>query len=417
MGSSTPAAVSIPFNIQIDSSTTSSILLSWGANNNVIHSTVLAYQVHYQKEASKYVQYGPRLPSTSSEFNIQNLVADTFYKICLVIYQNNTVTPDRKCVDASTSNWRIPVSISIGSSIGAVLALFLIMLIVVAVARCPTTIHWPHNQKMASKKYDSISSHFHYDFSDTVTHEREDDFISDHSESELHKEGCGSSPYHPRTDHRTPVGHLCNGHHHHHQVTFSDQTPTRCTGARPKVPIPRHGQHSSYLGKKQLVSHSSTDSETDHVTSDRVKQMRHPKKLCENVPICYSDDIYILSNRSNGDFSDSPVFCSKHQSNDFPFGPGSLECNAGSSVLVHKVPSQSQMDVSSSDSGYKDTLHKAQSESFEDENAFFSAPENFASDLDTNQGTYKNDISDEYEMADLSDKMRPVYVSQIDQSV
>ena len=50
------------------------------------------------------------------------------------------MTPDRECVDASTSNWRIPVSISIGSSIGAVLALFLIMLMVVAVARCPFAI-------------------------------------------------------------------------------------------------------------------------------------------------------------------------------------------------------------------------------------------------------------------------------------
>lgn len=419
MVSTTPASA-IPFNIQIDSSTTSSILLSWGASNNFIHSTILAYQVHYQKEASKYVQYGPRLPSTSSEFNIQNLVADTFYKICLVIYQNNTVTPDRECVDASTSNWRIPVSISVGSSIGAVLALFLIMLIVVAVARCPSTIRWPHKQKMTCKKYDSISSHFHYDFSDTVTHEREDDITSDHSETELHREGCNASPHHHHSEHRTAAAHLCNGHHHnHHQVTFSDP-PTRCTGARPKVQIPKHCQHSTCLGKKQLMSHSSTDSETDHVTL--VQQMKCPEKWCENAQICFSDDIYNIQvlNRPDGDFNHSPVCCSKHQSNDFLFGPGSLEYKAGSSVLVHKAPSPSQMEVSSSDSGYKETLHKAQSESFEDENAFFSATDNFASDLETNEGKYKNEISDEYEMTDLTDKLRSVHVSPspgIDQSV
>ncbi|XP_061186076.1 uncharacterized protein LOC133194118 [Saccostrea echinata] len=407
---STTSAETAFHNLHVESSTTSSIHLSWGTlNENLLRSTILAFQVHYQKEASKYVQYGPRLPATANEYDIKNLVADTFYKICLVIYQNNTVTPDRECVDASTSNWRIPVSISVGSSIGAVLALFLIMLIVVAVARCPFGIRWHHNQRMTGRKYDSMSSHFHYDFSDTLTHEREDDFISDHSDNGLYKEGCNHSSCYTHPEYRSAPSQLCNGHHHH-QVTFSQHPPTICTGARPKVA--KHCQKPSYLGKKHLMSQYSTDSEPDHVTLEREQQRTHQSKLCDQTHVCFGDDNYNLqmSDTTDVDFHHSHVCCARNQNNDYLNGHGPLSCEAGGSILLHKAPSLNQIDVSSSDSGYRDALHQGPSESFEDDNAFFSATENFSSDLDTNDSMQKRVTSDEYEMSDLSDKTKSIKI-------
>lgn len=406
MLSSTPS-LTIPINLQVESSTTSSIKLSWGPGTTPLLSAILAYQVHYQKEASKYVQYGPRLPATSNEYNIQNLVADTFYKICLVIYQNNTVTPDRECVDASTSNWRIPVSISIGSSIGAVLALFLIMLMVVAVARCPFAIRWHHNQKMTARKYDSISSHFHYDFSDTVTHERDEDYLSDHSENGLYKEGCNLSPSYRHPEYRLTAAQVCNGHHHH-QVTFNPNLPTRCTGARPKIQMAKHSPQPSYLAKKHIVSHSSTESESEQVNVERLEPKPYSGRLCEHAHVCFSDDNYNL--QSDVDFPHSQECCARNQNNDFNESEHLGFEAAGGLIILHEAPSLNQVDVSSSDSGYKDTLHRAQSESDED-NALFSATKSFASDQDMDDNMQTTAVSDEFEMTDLSDKMKSIKIS------
>ena len=416
MLSSTPS-LTIPFNVQVESSTTSSIQLTWGRLPSLTPQpgAVLAFQVHYQKEASTYIQYGPRLPASSNEFNIKNLVADTFYKICLVIYQNNTVTPDRECVDASTSNWRIPVSISIGSSIGAVLALFLIMLIVVAVARCPFAIRWHHNQKMTGRKYDSMSSHFHYDFSDTVTHERDEDYISDHSENGVYKEPCNLSPSYRHPDYRLNGSQLCNGHHHHHhpphQVTFSPNPPTRCTGARPK--IAKHCQQPSYLGKKHIVTHSSTESETEPMTLERPDQKTYPiGRSCEHAHVCFSDDNYNL--QSDVDFPHSQECCSRNQNNDFitVVDPQGYEASGGM-IVLHEASSLNQVDVSSTDSGYKDTLHRAQSES-DEENALFSATKQcLGPSMDDKDDSLlsRNVVPDEFEMTDLSDKKRSIKIS------
>ena len=60
------------------------------------------------------------------------LAAFLLFQVCLVTKRNDT-GPLRQCVDASTTNWQLPVSI--GSSIGAILALSIIVLIVL-LSRC-----------------------------------------------------------------------------------------------------------------------------------------------------------------------------------------------------------------------------------------------------------------------------------------
>lgn len=299
------------------------------------------------------------------------------------------------------------MSISIGSSIGAVLALFLIMLMVVAVARCPFAIRWHHNQKMTARKYDSISSHFHYDFSDTVTHERDEDYLSDHSENGLYKEGCNLSPSYRHPEYRLTAAQVCNGHHHH-QVTFNPNLPTRCTGARPKIQMAKHSPQPSYLAKKHIVSHSSTESESEHVTVERLEPKPYSGRLCEHAHVCFSDDNYNL--QSDVDFPHSQECCARNQNNDFNESEHLGFEAAEGLIILHEAPSLNQVDVSSSDSGYKDTLHRAQSESDED-NALFSATKSFASDQDMDDNMQTIPVSDEFEMTDLSDKAKSIKIS------
>ncbi|XP_076464146.1 uncharacterized protein LOC143296210 [Babylonia areolata] len=210
----------LAFSTEIASSTASSIYVKWEVGDDsddatlfpadvmVPSNVILGYRVHYQKVASSYVQYSHFLSPSVSSYSINNLVADTFYKVCVVMYRNDTSSPDRQCLDASTTSWHIPVSI--GSSIGAVLALSIIVLIVL-LSRCPSIArrhhhHHHHSRASASEssKYDSMtSSRYHDDPSDTTTqcHDHDDDVFSDSC--------CDSHHHHPHHHHH---------HHHHHPL-------------------------------------------------------------------------------------------------------------------------------------------------------------------------------------------------------
>ncbi|XP_052808560.1 uncharacterized protein LOC128237246 [Mya arenaria] len=159
------------------SSTSSSIQVGWKLRAANI-PLVQQFQVHYQKVASKYIQYGPLLHSKEREYEVGNLVADTYYKVCLVVYRSNT-TDYRECTDASTTNWQLPVSV--GSSIGAVLALSVIVLIVL-LSKCKVPLRYRGKKSKSSTRYDTISSMYHddqFEFSETVTHGNDDDFVSE----------------------------------------------------------------------------------------------------------------------------------------------------------------------------------------------------------------------------------------------
>ncbi|VDI52600.1 uncharacterized protein LOC143064434 [Mytilus galloprovincialis] len=208
--------------VEVSSTSTSSVEILWRANPDTV-SNVLGYRVHYQKIASSYIQYGPHLSPTIHSYTVHNLVADTYYRICLMMLRNDTATL-QKCVDASTRSWHIPVSI--GSSIGAVLALSMIVFVILLL-RWPSSIHWRGKQK--TRKYDSMSSHFNdelYDFSESVTMTAgHDDMFSDQSEGyvfelPVHNNGhCnGNTNYVIAGVHRkgsSSSSHKHSGHHHH----------------------------------------------------------------------------------------------------------------------------------------------------------------------------------------------------------
>ena len=74
---------------EVDSSTSTSIQVKWTVQGAVV-AFIDYFRVHYQKVASTYVQYGPKLPATTNVYEIRNLVADTYYKVNNTAY---TVDP------------------------------------------------------------------------------------------------------------------------------------------------------------------------------------------------------------------------------------------------------------------------------------------------------------------------------------
>lgn len=206
---------------EVSSSTSSSIQVGWHIKASNL-PFVEGFRVHYQKIASTYIQYGPKLSSTDNEYEISSLVADTYYKVCLVVYRNDTA-PFRECTDASTTNWQLPVSI--GSSIGAVLALSMIVLIVL-LSRCQIPMRYRGQKSKRSNKYDTISSNYHddqYEFSETVTHGNDDDFTSEFDDDayyEIPVHECKRSRQ-CSADKGILHNGLCRGHIHPHN--FSQQ--------------------------------------------------------------------------------------------------------------------------------------------------------------------------------------------------
>ncbi|XP_060073406.1 uncharacterized protein LOC132553195 [Ylistrum balloti] len=257
--------------VQVTSSTTSSIHVAWEINQDT-SAHVEGFRVHYQKVASTYIQYGPMLSASIGQYSIQNLVADTYYKVCLVMYRNDT-QPIRECVDASTTNWHIPVSI--GSSIGAILALSMIVLVVL-VSRCPSVVKWRGKQYKKSQKYDSMSSHYHddhFEFSDTATHGHDDEFVSEIEPCNEYSFENVQNNCHLKEHRNTDK--MCNGNRNH-VPSISHSQQTKYMGARPKVFIPSHYSHHSYHG------HHPTSSLAHSIERQQSLDLGHREDLNHN---------------------------------------------------------------------------------------------------------------------------------------
>ncbi|CAC5411271.1 unnamed protein product [Mytilus coruscus] len=191
-------------NLQVTESKRSSIEILWRAT---VQSplNLLGYRVHYQKIASSYIQYGPRLPPTDHSYNVNNLVPDTYYKICLSMLRNDS-SPNQKCVTASTQSWDLPVSV--GSSIGAVLALAMIVLLILMI-RCKSVLRCKRKQHKSN--YDTVSPHCNdnvFNFSETHVDddaEPQTDFqVNDQKPRTIHDQGGTVSSVIPKvlsTDH------------------------------------------------------------------------------------------------------------------------------------------------------------------------------------------------------------------------
>lgn len=193
--------------VEVASSTVSSIHVSWRSENV---PQIQAFQVHIQEVASTYIRYSDMLPPTITQYNIDDLVADTYYKVCVAMYRNDTTSPIRECIDASTNNWQIPVSI--GSSIGAILALSIIVLIVL-IAQCPAILRRRRKRaKAEAALYNSMGSNQardeHLEMSDTTMHGHDDDIYSDH---DMDSQADITSPLNESRASRYSGEQTCNG--------------------------------------------------------------------------------------------------------------------------------------------------------------------------------------------------------------
>ncbi|XP_052791051.1 uncharacterized protein LOC128225071 [Mya arenaria] len=191
------------------SSTASSIQVGWELREANI-TLVRQFQVHYQKVASDYLQYGPLLHASARDFKVGNLVADTYYKVCLVVFGSNKMDY-RQCTEASTTNWQLPISV--GSSIGALLALSVIVLIVL-LSRCKFSSRNGGKKSKSSTRYDTMTSMYH-DNQSTI-HGNEYDFVSEFDDEALYKVPLDASMQTSRSRLPDTAVHkgLCRGHMH-----------------------------------------------------------------------------------------------------------------------------------------------------------------------------------------------------------
>lgn len=185
----------------------------------------------------------------------------------MTMYYNDTSVPLKECVDASTTSWHIPVSI--GSSIGAVLALSIIVLIVL-LSRCHGLARQPRTAAAESSKHDSMSSHFpddRYEMSDTTTycHDHDDDVFSQHSEGDS------------LTDSKT----LCRQNHHlhnhsHHQYSPQSLAERLYTGTRMVNGVSKHTTVPVKLGSVgRTLSLTDRRHHPSHAHKSRQARLAH----------------------------------------------------------------------------------------------------------------------------------------------
>ncbi|XP_012941545.1 uncharacterized protein LOC101862669 [Aplysia californica] len=221
---------------EVTSSSPSSIYIRW-AWEALGPVEVQSFMVQYHRLASTYIQNSRKLPASTDTYSIQNLVADTYYKVCVTMHHNASSPPVQGCVEAATTSWHIPVSI--GSSIGAILALSIIVLIVL-ISRCPHMVSKSRSAAPESSKYDSMSSHFPegaYEMSDTTTHGHEDDVFSHSSDGD------------PEARRNMKSGHHHHHHHHHYQQSPRSLADRLCNGSRLPNGLGKHTRVHAPLGR------------------------------------------------------------------------------------------------------------------------------------------------------------------------
>lgn len=306
--------------VEVTSTSTSSVGILWNINPET-QSNVLGYRVHYQKIASSYIQYGPHLSPTVFSYTIDNLVADTYYRICLMMLRNDT-TSTQKCVDASTRSWHIPVSI--GSSIGAILALSMIVLVILLL-RWPSSVQWKRRQR--SQNYNSMSSHFnddYNDFSESVTMTAgHDEMFSDQSEGYIleiplhcyHDKPCnGNTNYvlhavHPRKESVSSI-HKHSGTYHLH-CQHAIHSPA-CPLANGAVPGDHHAddlhQDLNHNHHHQCNRHSHDDSVILHANSEEDEEEADEQILphANTEPILHTQEFFYFEMQDMQEVSNMP---------------------------------------------------------------------------------------------------------------
>ena len=176
----------------------------------------------------------------------------------MAIYRNASESPAAtECIEAATSGYGVPVSV--GSSLGALLTLCIIVVIVL-LARCPSLVKRPRSCRTAaaeSSKYDSMS--FHGIGLDDRVREGGDDMNSI-------PPGC------PQSTRLREEG------EDEDFSQISDSTMESLTGSTPK----HHGQPHHHRYQQQQQQHSNQHSHQHHY-QQRTQPQKSPMSLAERL--------------------------------------------------------------------------------------------------------------------------------------
>lgn len=134
-------STAIVHSVNLISSTKDSLHVGWDVYESYFHH-VQGFRIRYQAEGSNIIQYSEMLNPDKDSYDIEQLHENTYYKVCVDVYTNITDNPDllhHPCIRATTSVDSL--SVALGSTFGAFLALGIIVLFVF-VAK------WQHTRKL-----------------------------------------------------------------------------------------------------------------------------------------------------------------------------------------------------------------------------------------------------------------------------
>ena len=147
MGTTSLPVPHILHSIDVVSATSNGLHISWSIDS-IHYPGVEGFRVFYKEAQSLYTQESGILPAQTNDYKIDHLFSGKEYKVCVSVYRNST-TPVDECILATTTKWHIPVSI--GSSIGAFIALAFIVLMVM-LARCKAKKKKPPPRRRQSSR-------------------------------------------------------------------------------------------------------------------------------------------------------------------------------------------------------------------------------------------------------------------------
>lgn len=262
-------------NVEVSASKRSSIEILWRSSIQTT-ANILGYRVQYQKVDSSYIQYGPHLPPLQHVYNVQNLVPDTYYNICLSMLRNGT-SNNQKCITASTQSWDLPVSV--GSSIGAVLALAMIVMLILMI-RCRSMILCKRKPKPKATKYDAVQTHNNedlYEFSPSVTQSEHANAVAE-NEPEIQnrrrkqsqdyvtrnqKSVSGAIPKIPRTTAQDRANHECQCKHSK-KYKYHPDKPNGFIQQKDNKGNGISERHHDHYHDNSIILHVSGNDATDH---------------------------------------------------------------------------------------------------------------------------------------------------------
>ena len=123
--------------VQMVSSTKDSVHLRWKINHSLMKH-VLGYKIHFTAKDSKIIQYSQRIDADQLDYELSELHENTKYEFCVEALTNLT-SEHMPCLSISTAVDSL--SVALGSTFGAFLALGVIVLFVM-VAK------WQHTRKL-----------------------------------------------------------------------------------------------------------------------------------------------------------------------------------------------------------------------------------------------------------------------------